>query len=109
MALNMFEQNRICAAIILGNPLHQPGANQTLHYFGEVIGRNRAVGERGARRTRRSAWEGDLGAAGSASRSGAHLTDEEKSRCLAILQRHTLWQYGGDSPYGPKDKALILG
>ena len=38
-----------------------------------------------------------------------HLTDEAKSRCLAILQRHTLWQYGSDSPYGPKDKALILG
>src|SRR4051812_18930228 len=43
----------------------------------------------------------------------AHLAGqvsrEEKSRCLAILQRHTLWQYGSDSPYGPKDKALILG
>jgi len=38
-----------------------------------------------------------------------HLTDDEKPRCLAILQRHTLWQYGSDSPYGPKDKALILG
>jgi erythromycin esterase-like protein len=37
------------------------------------------------------------------------LPDEEKSRCLAILQRHTLWQYGSDSPYGPKDKALIVG
>jgi len=38
-----------------------------------------------------------------------HLADEEKSRCLAIFQRHLLWQYGSDSPYGPKDKALILG
>jgi erythromycin esterase-like protein len=38
-----------------------------------------------------------------------HLAGEEKSRCLAILQRHLLWQYGSDSPYGPKDKALILG
>jgi erythromycin esterase-like protein len=38
-----------------------------------------------------------------------HLAGEEKSRCLAILQRHMLWQYGSDSPYGPKDKALILG
>jgi len=39
----------------------------------------------------------------------ASLAGEEKSRCLAILQRHMLWQYGSDSPYGPKDKALILG
>jgi erythromycin esterase-like protein len=39
----------------------------------------------------------------------SHLPREEQSRCLAILQRHTLWQYGSDSPYGPKDKALILG
>jgi len=38
-----------------------------------------------------------------------HLSDDEKSRCLAILQRHMLWQYGSDSPYGSKDKALILG
>jgi erythromycin esterase-like protein len=37
------------------------------------------------------------------------LPDEEKSRCLEILQRHLLWQYGSDSPYSPKDKALILG
>jgi erythromycin esterase-like protein len=34
---------------------------------------------------------------------------DEKARCLAILQRHALWQYTDDSPYGPKDKALILG
>jgi erythromycin esterase-like protein len=39
----------------------------------------------------------------------APLAGEEKSRCLAILQRHMLWQYGSASPYGPKDKALILG
>src|SRR5215471_12036339 len=38
-----------------------------------------------------------------------HLAGEEKSRCLAIFERHMLWQYGSDSPYGPKDKALILG
>jgi erythromycin esterase-like protein len=37
------------------------------------------------------------------------LQGDEKARCLAILQRHTLWQYGSDAPYGPKDKALILG
>lgn len=38
-----------------------------------------------------------------------YLQGEEKTRCLAILQRHTLWQYAEDAPYGPKDKALILG
>jgi len=39
----------------------------------------------------------------------AYLQNDEKTRCLAILQRHTLWQYTVDSPYSPKDKALILG
>jgi hypothetical protein len=38
-----------------------------------------------------------------------YLQGDEKARCLAILQRYTLWQYTDDSPYGPKDKALILG
>jgi erythromycin esterase-like protein len=38
-----------------------------------------------------------------------YLQGDEKARCLAILQRHTLWQYNDDSPYSPKDKALILG
>jgi erythromycin esterase-like protein len=38
-----------------------------------------------------------------------YLQGDEKARCLAILQRHTLWQYTDDSPYGPQDKALILG
>jgi erythromycin esterase-like protein len=38
-----------------------------------------------------------------------YLRGDEKARCLAILQRHALWQYTDDSPYGPKDKALILG
>jgi len=37
------------------------------------------------------------------------LHGDEKARCLAILKRHTLWQYSSDAPYGPKDKALILG
>ena len=37
-----------------------------------------------------------------------YLPGDEKSRCLAILQRHTQWQYTDDSPYGPKDKALML-
>jgi hypothetical protein len=39
----------------------------------------------------------------------AYLQGDEKARCLTILQRHTLWQYTDDFPYGPKDKALILG
>jgi erythromycin esterase-like protein len=38
-----------------------------------------------------------------------YLQGEEKARCLTTLQRHTLWQYTNDSPYSPKDKALILG
>src|SRR5690348_3605891 len=38
-----------------------------------------------------------------------YLQDDEKTRCFAILQKHTLWQYAEDAPYGPKDKALILG
>jgi len=38
-----------------------------------------------------------------------YLEGDEKARCLATLQRHALWQYTNDSPYGPKDKALILG
>lgn len=37
------------------------------------------------------------------------LEGEERTRCLAILQKHTLWQYTDDSPYSPQDKALILG
>jgi len=37
------------------------------------------------------------------------LQGDEKARCLAILQRHALWRYTDDFPYGPKDKALILG
>ena len=38
-----------------------------------------------------------------------HVSGGEQARCLGILQRHTLWQYRDDAPYGPKDKALILG
>jgi erythromycin esterase-like protein len=38
-----------------------------------------------------------------------YLAGDEKPRCLGILQRHLLWQYRGDAPYGPKDKALIVG
>ena len=39
----------------------------------------------------------------------AHLPGDQKARCLAILQKHTLWQYTDDAPYGPQDKARILG
>jgi erythromycin esterase-like protein len=38
-----------------------------------------------------------------------YLLGEEKARCLAILQKHVLWQYSADAPYSPNDKALILG
>jgi len=38
-----------------------------------------------------------------------YLQGDEKTRCLATLQRHTLWQYTEDSPYSPRDKARILG
>jgi len=38
-----------------------------------------------------------------------YLQDDEKSRCLAILQRHMLWQYTGDAPYSPSDKEKIVG
>jgi erythromycin esterase-like protein len=37
------------------------------------------------------------------------LRDDTRERCLGILQRHMLWQYGDAAPYSPKDKALILG
>jgi erythromycin esterase-like protein len=38
-----------------------------------------------------------------------YLLGNLKQKCLSILERHTLWQYSSESPYGPKDKALILG
>jgi hypothetical protein len=38
-----------------------------------------------------------------------YLAGDEKARCLGILQRHMLFQYRDDAPYGPKDKALIVG
>jgi len=38
-----------------------------------------------------------------------YLQGGDRVRCLAILQKHTLWQYTNEAPYGPKDKALILG
>jgi erythromycin esterase-like protein len=38
-----------------------------------------------------------------------YLEGDEKSRCFAILKRHMLWQYTGDAPYSPSDKAKIVG
>lgn len=38
-----------------------------------------------------------------------YLGGDDKARCLGILQRHVLWQYRDDAPYGPEDKALIVG
>ena len=38
-----------------------------------------------------------------------YLQGDDKARCLAVLERHTLWQYTAESPYTAKDKALILG
>jgi erythromycin esterase-like protein len=38
-----------------------------------------------------------------------YLEGDERSRCLATLQKHTLWQYTHDAPYGPSDKAKIIG
>lgn len=38
-----------------------------------------------------------------------YLQGDAKTQCLSILQKHMLWQYSNDSPYSPKDKALILG
>ena len=37
-----------------------------------------------------------------------YLQGDAKQDCLHILQRHTLWQYGDNSPYSPADKARIL-
>ncbi len=38
-----------------------------------------------------------------------YLQGDERSRCLAILQRHMLWQYSDAAPYSPADKARIIG
>ncbi|WP_334268885.1 erythromycin esterase family protein [Edaphobacter sp. HDX4] len=37
------------------------------------------------------------------------LHGDDKARCLAILQRHLLWKYTKDAPYGPQDKNNMLG
>ena len=38
-----------------------------------------------------------------------YLQGDARQDCLHTLERHTLWQYTSDSPYSPRDKALILG
>lgn len=38
-----------------------------------------------------------------------YLQGDERSQCLATLQKHMLWQYTNDAPYGPQDKARIVG
>ncbi len=38
----------------------------------------------------------------------AYLPRDQRAGCLAILQKHMLWQYTDDAPYGPRDKAQIL-
>jgi erythromycin esterase-like protein len=38
-----------------------------------------------------------------------YLQGDAKTQCLSVLQKHTLWKYTNDSPYAPKDKALVLG
>ncbi len=38
-----------------------------------------------------------------------HLQGEERPRCLAIFQRHMLYQYTDEAPYSPGDKAKIVG
>lgn len=39
----------------------------------------------------------------------ALLDGDDRTRCLAILQKHMLWQYTSEAPYGPQDKARIVG
>jgi erythromycin esterase-like protein len=38
-----------------------------------------------------------------------YLQGDERSRCLATLQRHMLWQYTDDAPYGAQDRDKIVG
>src|SRR5260370_22664581 len=38
-----------------------------------------------------------------------YLQGDERSGCLATLQKHMLWQYTEDAPYGPPDNARIVG
>ena len=38
-----------------------------------------------------------------------YLRGDAKPQCLAILQKHTRWEYDAKTPYSPNDKTLILG
>jgi erythromycin esterase-like protein len=38
----------------------------------------------------------------------AYIPNDERATCLATLQRHMLWQYSTEAPYGPSDRARIL-
>ena len=38
-----------------------------------------------------------------------YLQGDERSRCLATLQKYMLWQYTDDAPYGPAENARIVG
>lgn len=38
-----------------------------------------------------------------------YLQGDERSRCIGILQRHLLYQYTHDAPYGPSDREKIVG
>lgn len=51
---------------------------------------------------------GSYASTGMASDLVQWLQDKEKSRCLAVLQKHLLWQYS-DAPYRISDKEKILG
>lgn len=37
------------------------------------------------------------------------LQGHDRPRCLAILQKHLLWQYTDEAPYGPPDERKIVG
>jgi erythromycin esterase-like protein len=38
----------------------------------------------------------------------SYLDGARKTECLAVLQRHMLWQYTSEAPYGPKDNTRII-
>lgn len=37
------------------------------------------------------------------------LQGGERARCRTVLEKHLLWQYPKDAPYGPTDRANVLG
>ena len=38
-----------------------------------------------------------------------YLQNDERARCLAVLERHMHWQYTENAPYSPSDKEEIVG